>query len=92
MALKIAAVADKTAIHTLQLLQQMFPAGRDYANDRRPDLLRDLGSLLLTAGARSAAIQALSAAHKERPGGLLIKRILDQAQAEETGRVPQQDT
>lgn len=89
MALKIAASSpDKATQHAMKLLRQMFPAGRDYAADRRPDLLRDIGSLLLAAGERAAAIQALTVAHKERPDGVVIKRLLDQAQNAEPDRIP----
>ena len=80
MALEInAAVPDKRAANAVRLLREMFHAGRDYGKDQRPDLLRDIGRLLLEAGDRAEAIRVLAAAHKERPGGAAIKQLLDQA-------------
>jgi hypothetical protein len=61
------------------LVAQLFPPHRDFAADRRADLLRDIGRMLIAAGEPTAATKALSEAAAERPAGSHIKTLLQEA-------------
>lgn len=63
------------------LVAQLFPAGRDYAADRRADLLRDIGQMLVAANQRTAALRILSEAQADRPAGAHIQQLLREAAA-----------
>lgn len=63
------------------LVAQLFPPDRDYAADRRADLLRDIGQMLLVAGEPSAALRILTEAQTDRPSGEHIQRLLREAAA-----------
>jgi hypothetical protein len=60
-----------------QAFLELFPPGRRYDADRRPDFLRDLACTHLKLGNRDEARRLLEAALTERPGGAYIKQLLE---------------
>jgi len=54
----------------------VFPAGREYAKDSRPDFFRDLARVHERAGDRAEAERLLRMALQERPNGAVIRERL----------------
>ena len=56
--------------------RSVFPAGREYAKDSRPDFFRDLARVHERAGDRPEAERLLRIALQERPNGAVIRERL----------------
>ena len=55
----------------------MFPPGRPYSGDRRPDFLRDLARVYIAMGDKVEARRLLEMALAERPSGGFIRKLLE---------------
>jgi len=59
----------------------VFPAGRDYARDSRPDFFRDIARIHERTGDRAEAERLLRIALQERPTGAVIRERLEGLEA-----------
>jgi len=57
---------------------RLFPTGRDYSKDKRPDLLRDVARIHIVLGNRDEAKRLLEIALVERSNSPWIRKLLDQ--------------
>jgi len=60
-----------------QEFTNVFPPGRPYSGDRRPDFLRDLARVYIAMGDKVEARRLLEMALAERPSGGFIRKLLE---------------